>query len=232
MSHQVNALEFLFQYLNNLKERHVRIIIGEFFVHAARNIICEAYKQKMTQKQGYVWFLPGWYADDWYDLDMLRQDDTNNLTVNDDGINTDESTMYMNTILPNCTTAEMVEALSGHFSLNKAHYAEDSETMQTGHPVSQWRQEVKNRLDRHNFDGDHPNKYSGYVYDAVWLYAQSLDRLIKQNQSYIQDIHSSRSIKKYVEIITGMDFYGASGRISFPNNGHARLSNIKVKKLI
>ena len=36
----------------------------------------------MTQKQGYVWFLPGWYADDWYDLDMLRQDDTNNLTYN------------------------------------------------------------------------------------------------------------------------------------------------------
>ena len=100
--------------------------------------------------------------------------------------------------------------------------------MQTGRTVSEWRREVKNRLDRHNFDGDHPNKYSGYVYDAVWLYAQSLDHLIKQNQSYIQDIHSSRSIKKYVDIITGMDFYGASGRISFPNNGHARLSNIKV----
>ena len=78
-------------------------------MHAARNIICEAYKQKMTQKQGYVWFLPGWYADDWYDLDMLRQDDTNNLTYNGDGTNIEESTLNMDTFLPNCTTAEMVE---------------------------------------------------------------------------------------------------------------------------
>ena len=135
--------------------------------------------------------------------------------------------MYNNIALP-----FNIQALSGHFSLNKAHYADDSETMQTGRSVNEWRKEVKKRLDRHNFDGDHPNKYSGYVYDAVWLYAQSLDRLIKQNQSYIQDIHSSRSIKKYVEIITAMDFYGASGRISFPSNGHARLSNIKVRPFL
>ena len=107
LNKSINTFKCYFQYLKNLKDRHVRIIIGEFFVHAARNIICEAYKQKMTQKQGYVWFLPGWYADDWYDLDMLRQDDTDNLTLNADGSNTNESTM--NTFLPNCTTAEMVE---------------------------------------------------------------------------------------------------------------------------
>merc|ERR1719458_1351340 len=77
-------------------------------------------------------------------------------------------------------------------------------------------------------DGDNPNKYSGYVYDAVWLYAHSLDRLIKQNQSYIQDILSSRSINKYVDIISSMDFNGVSGRINFPNNGHSRLSHIKI----
>ena len=103
--------------------------------------------------------------------------------------------------------------------------------MQTGQTVYNWREELKERLDKHNFDGNNPNKYSGYVYDAVWLYAQSLDRLIGQNQSYIQDIHSRRSIKKYVDIITKTDFDGVSGRINFPNHGHSRLSNIKVQKL-
>jgi len=29
---------------------------------AARHILYEAYKQGMTQKQGYVWFLPNWYS--------------------------------------------------------------------------------------------------------------------------------------------------------------------------
>ena len=77
-------------------------------MHAARNIMCEAYKQGMTQKQGYVWFLPGWYANNWYDLDMLRQDD-NNISQYGDGFNTDDSTPSQETFLPNCTTAEMVE---------------------------------------------------------------------------------------------------------------------------
>ena len=91
-----------------------------------------------------------------------------------------------------------------------------------------WRLEVKNKLEEFNFDGDDPNKYSGYVYDAVWLYALSLDHLIRQNQSYIQDIHSHRSIRKYVDIISKMDFDGVSGRINFPIHRHSRLSNIKV----
>jgi hypothetical protein len=26
----------------------------------------------MTQEQGYVWFLPGWYRENWYDIDHLR----------------------------------------------------------------------------------------------------------------------------------------------------------------
>ena len=52
--------------------RGARIIIGEFFERAARVTMCEAYKQGMTQRQGYVWFLPGWYHANWYDVDSLR----------------------------------------------------------------------------------------------------------------------------------------------------------------
>ncbi len=61
--------------------------------------------------------------------------------------------------------------------------------MQTGETVGQWRSKLKSILSDNDFDGDHPNKYSGYVYDAVWLYALALDKLIKQNKSYLQDIH-------------------------------------------
>ena len=60
------------QYLKDLKRRGARIIIGEFFERAARVTMCEAYKQGMTQRQGYVWFLPGWYHANWYDVDSLR----------------------------------------------------------------------------------------------------------------------------------------------------------------
>ena len=33
--------------------------------------MCQAYRSKMTQKQGFVWLLPGWYKDGWFDTDIL-----------------------------------------------------------------------------------------------------------------------------------------------------------------
>ena len=113
-------------------------------------------------------------------------------------------------------------------SLSHANYASDDEIMQTGQTVKSWRQKLSKKLhESSKFNMTQPNKYSGYVYDAVWLYALSLDRLIKQNQSYIQDIHSARSIQKFVEIIRTTDFDGVSGKIKFVN-GNSRRSNIKV----
>ena len=54
--------------------------------------MCEAFKLGMTQKQGYVWFLPAWYQSNWYDIDVLKDKVENE-----------------NLSFPNCTTAEMVE---------------------------------------------------------------------------------------------------------------------------
>ena len=34
--------------------------------------MCTAYKLEMTQREGYVWFLPGWYDPYWYDVDSLK----------------------------------------------------------------------------------------------------------------------------------------------------------------
>lgn len=59
--------------------------------------MCEAYKQGMTQRQGYVWFLPGWYQFDWYDVDAMRQSGIDNEDQDDDEF------------MPNCTTRQMVE---------------------------------------------------------------------------------------------------------------------------
>jgi hypothetical protein len=72
------------------------------------------------------------------------------------------------------------------------------------------------------------NKYSGYVYDAVWLYAKSLDTLVKQsNKSYIQNLHSERTVEELVKVINNTDFNGVSGRINFKGRT-SRLSNIHI----
>ncbi len=104
--------------------------------------------------------------------------------------------------------------------------------MQTGHRVSQWKDRLRETLSNNHFDTNHPNKYSGNVYDAVWLYALALDRLIKQNKSYIQDIHSERSVGEFVKIIADTDFHGVTGRINYASGRNSRLSNVKVGKLL
>ena len=126
----------------------------------------------------------------------------------------------------------MIEALEGHLSLIHSTFADDDEVMETGDTVGRWKDSLRAQIDRSPSSamyGKPINKYSGYVYDGVWLYALALDRLIKQNNSYIQEIHSERSVKKFVEIIAESDFHGVSGRINFANGrGHSRLSNIKI----
>ena len=64
---------FQLQYLRDLKERGARVIIADFYEPAARHIMCQAYRLEMTQAQGYVWFIPGWYREGWYDLDLMKR---------------------------------------------------------------------------------------------------------------------------------------------------------------
>ena len=76
--------------------------------------------------------------------------------------------------------------------------------------------------------GIKPDRNSGYVYDAVLLYAKALHRLVEQsNQSYIQNMHSERTVNAFVKIIRETDFYGVSGRINFKGRP-SRLSNIRI----
>ena len=49
------------------------MIIADFYEPAARHIMCQAYRLDMTQAQGYVWFIPGWYREGWYDLDLMKR---------------------------------------------------------------------------------------------------------------------------------------------------------------
>ncbi len=56
--------------------------------------MCDAFNLGMTQYNGYVWFLPGWYKNDWYNLDKMRSTNNQSMTI------------------PNCTTAQMIEVSS------------------------------------------------------------------------------------------------------------------------
>ena len=90
--------------MNDLKDRGARLIIGEFFENTARKVMCAAYELDMTQRNGYIWFLPGWFKKNWYDFDEMR---TRLEEMRDELSETEEKEMEDS--IPHCTTAQMVE---------------------------------------------------------------------------------------------------------------------------
>ena len=224
------------QYLRDLKERGAKVIIADFYEPAARHIMCQAYRLEMTQAQGYVWFLPGWYREGWYDLDLMTH---HHNTTDNAG-----STLTGLKQLPNCTTKEMLVALDGALSLVHNNYAPNSSNTVANITVAEWKERLEKRLEiarevwsgvdqSKSFDfegGNTASKYSGYVYDAVWMYALALDKLIQQDKAMIQDLHSEKTVNEFVKIIKKLDFNGVSGRINFIE-GNSRLSETRIMQL-
>lgn len=66
--------------------------------------MCAAYELDMTQKNGYIWFLPGWFKKNWYDFDEMR---TRLEEMRDELSEIEEKEMEDS--IPHCTTAQMVE---------------------------------------------------------------------------------------------------------------------------
>ena len=214
--------------------------------------MCNAYKMGMTQREGYVWFLPGWFGDDWYDIDKLKKGKSEIRSQNISDSKLQKSiNMYETSevgILPNCSTKEMLIALNGHLSLMHASLAQDEKTIPDGRTVGQWKRDFKTHLKgkyfnywakkgqdlgtepymTDDFQEIKPDRNCGYVYDAVLLYAKALHELVSQrNMSYLQNLHSERTVNAFVKIINKTDFHGVSGRINFKGRP-SRLSNIRI----
>ncbi|CAB3366072.1 Hypothetical predicted protein [Cloeon dipterum] len=195
------------QYLDDLRSKSARIIIADVYDDAARTMMCEAYRQKMTSKQGYVWFLPLWLQTRWYDTDHYNK-------VKHEKIE--------------CTTQQMIEAINGHFALTHAYFAGDKDIMQEGITVGEWRKDYENRCNKHKIE---PSNYGGYSNDAVWAYAYALDKLFQENQSYVADLHTDEASRAFVKHLNNTDFNGVSGHIKF-NNGPSRVSVVNVMQWI
>ena len=106
-----------------------------------------------------------------------------------------------------------VSALNGHLSLVHANFAPEDQVIRGNKTVAQWKKALREKMmefkiqydqrrhppanssDHDNFElsSELPmNKYSGYVYDAVWLYALALERLVQEDETYLQNLHSNR----------------------------------------
>lgn len=189
------------QYLLDLKNKKARIIIGVFYDSTARAIMCEAYKQKMTSYQGYQWFLPAWLSNNWFDTDYFNSQGES---------------------IP-CSTEQMIKAIDGHITLAYTFYADPQTVMQEGKTIQEWKSAYKNYANTQNRT---ISKYGGYAYDAVWVYALALDKLLKDDDSMVAILHSDLTTRKFLSYLMETNFMGVSGRVKFV--GSSRLLDIVI----
>ncbi|XP_076285290.1 uncharacterized protein LOC143211458 [Lasioglossum baleicum] len=194
------------KYLQDLKDKRAKIIIADVNDQIARQVMCEASRLEMTAAQGYVWFLPLWLRPQWYDTDRYNESGEN---------------------VP-CTTLEMSKAINGYLGISHAYFGQDDAVMQENITVREWRNRYEAEC---RAQGHPPSNYAGYAYDAMWTYAKAMDKLLKEKEAYLFELHSQETIDRLTAIISKLNFYGVSGRIEFLG-GPSRYSVINVMQYI
>lgn len=192
-------------YLQELKDKGAKVIIGDFYDDAARAVMCDAYQLGMTARNGYVWFLPLWFTPKWYDTDLHN------------------SMSKPEPYQVRCSTGEMVEAINGHFSLAYKFYADSDHIMQENKTVAQWKRDYVRHSKKEKME---MSRYGGYAYDAVWVYAMALDALFKENNSNVATLHSRKTSRRLVELLNETHFNGVTGPLSFV--GSSRISDVII----
>lgn len=136
--------------VKNLRRQDARIIVGLFYVVAARRVLCELYQQNLYGKT-YVWFFIGWYEDDWFEINLEKEN------------------------IP-CTKEQMRMAAEGHLTTEALMWNQNNDTTISGMTAEDFRKRLNKLLKDDGYDIDNNRYPEGYqeaplAYDAVWSVA-------------------------------------------------------------
>ncbi|XP_045204185.2 gamma-aminobutyric acid type B receptor subunit 1-like [Mercenaria mercenaria] len=194
--------------VRNLKRQDARIIVGVFYEDMARRVFCQAYKEKLYGKK-YVWFIIGWYPNNWYKVD-------------DPSIN--------------CTSDQLKEALEGHITTEAVILHQEKTKTDTNMTSQQFKARLDERLNVSDTSqvGGYPE--APLAYDAVWALAIALNKTserLRDRGLNIEDFNYSNS-EITDEIYSAMNstkFVGVSGNVAFSSQGD-RIAWTKIEQLI
>lgn len=196
--------------VKNLVRQDARIIVGMFYSAAARKVICEAYKQKVYGKQ-YVWFLIGWYEDDWYQYPDKGH---------------------------NCTPEQMKEAVEGHLTTEALMLNQGSEPTISGMTSEQFLSRYEKELVKHGYGDRKPVGYqeAPLAYDAIWAIALALNKTITQLKEWNLTIEDFTYSNQFIadQIYSAMNstqFLGVSGHVAFSSKGD-RIAWTQIEQMI
>ncbi|XP_078721631.1 gamma-aminobutyric acid type B receptor subunit 1-like isoform X3 [Lampetra fluviatilis] len=181
--------------VKNLKRQDARIIVGLFYEDEARRVFCEVYKEKLFGKK-HVWFLIGWYADNWF----LKSDHA-----------------------VNCTAEQMAEAVEGHVTTEIVMLNPENTRGVSNMTSNEFIERLKERLPkRHNETGG--IQEAPLAYDAIWALALALDRTVRELAKtglMLADFnYTNKAITdEFYKSLNLSSFSGVSGQVVFDASG-------------
>ncbi|XP_041973799.1 gamma-aminobutyric acid type B receptor subunit 1 [Aricia agestis] len=201
--------------VRNLRRQDARVIVGLFYVVAARRVLCEVYKHHLYGKS-YVWFFIGWYEDNWFETNLERE-----------GIE--------------CTAEQMREAAEGHLTTEALMWNQNAnQTTISGMTSEDFRSRLNEALREAGYDIDGERFPEGYqeaplAYDAVWAVAlafnKTMEKLEKSGLSLKNFTYTNKKIADDIyEAINSTSFLGVSGLVAFSSQGD-RIALTQIEQL-
>ncbi|XP_059221078.1 uncharacterized protein LOC106092877 isoform X2 [Stomoxys calcitrans] len=121
-----------------------------------------------------------------------------------------------------CSIEELEDAFEGHFSITHSPYGNNETIMEENISIKQWRESYSARV--HDV-----SMYTAFAYDAVWVYAKAVDKILTENKNSVETFRSKSMMTRLVDAIWETDFDGLSGRVRFGQGG-SRITDLVVNQ--
>uniref|UniRef100_A0A3Q3FR60 Gamma-aminobutyric acid (GABA) B receptor, 1a n=1 Tax=Labrus bergylta TaxID=56723 RepID=A0A3Q3FR60_9LABR len=193
--------------VKNLKRQDARIIVGLFYETEARKVFCEVFKEKLYGKK-YVWFLIGWYADNWF-------------KIKDPAIN--------------CTIENMTEAVEGHVTTEIVMLNPETVRGVSNMTSQEFIAALMSRLGGMNPEETGGFQEAPLAYDAVWALALALNKTVaplKAKGRRLEDFnYNNHDITSEIyRALNTSSFEGVSGQVVFDAQG-SRMAMTLIEQL-
>ncbi|XP_023658348.1 gamma-aminobutyric acid type B receptor subunit 1 isoform X3 [Paramormyrops kingsleyae] len=182
--------------VKNLKRQDARIIVGLFYETEARKVFCEVFKEKLYGKK-YVWFLIGWYADNWF-------------KIKDPSID--------------CTVENMTEAVEGHVTTEIVMLNPETVRGASNLTSQEFLEQLMFRLGGKNPEETGGFQEAPLAYDAVWALALALNKTVgplREKGRRLEDFnYNNQDITAEIyRALNTSSFEGVSGHVVFDAQG-------------
>uniref|UniRef100_A0A2C9JYZ8 G-protein coupled receptors family 3 profile domain-containing protein n=1 Tax=Biomphalaria glabrata TaxID=6526 RepID=A0A2C9JYZ8_BIOGL len=194
--------------VRNLKRQDARIIVGVFYEDMARRVFCQAYKERLYGKK-HVWFIIGWYPDNWYKV----KDDRHN-----------------------CTIEQLEEALEGHFTTEAVMIHQEPTMTDVGMTAQQFTQRLNKILNTSDTSLVTGYPEAPLAYDAVWAVAFAFNKTVAQlaeRNMKLEDFdyYNENITNAIYSAMNSTKFLGISGNVAFSAKGD-RIAWTQIEQFI